>query len=104
MEEEMMDLPMDEQVEETAIQVLILTNQLVLISEVREVLADIGQPDCLLIKPYQIKKGISEVNYLVPWLFGDYTNEKEIALSSDKILTLVDPKKDLLEEYLKLSK
>ena len=90
--------------EETTIQVLILTNQLVLISEVREVLADIGQPDCLLIKPYQIKKGISEVNYLVPWLFGDYTNEKEIALSSDKILTLVDPKKDLLEEYLKLSK
>jgi len=91
-------------VEETTIQVLILTNQLVLISEVREVLADIGQPDCLLIKPYQIKKGISEVNYLVPWLFGDYTNEKEIALSSDKILTLVDPKKDLLEEYLRLSK
>lgn len=90
--------------EETTIQVLILTNQLVLISEVREVLADIGQPDCLLIKPYQIKKGISEVNYLVPWLFGDYTNEKEIALSSDKILTLVDPKKDLLEEYLRLSK
>ena len=90
--------------EETTIQVLILTNQLVLISEVREVLADIGQPDCLLIKPYQIKKGIAEVNYLIPCLFGDYTNEKEIALSSDKILTLVDPKKDLLEEYLKLSK
>jgi hypothetical protein len=83
---------------------LILTNQLVLISKVREVLADIGQPDCLLIKPFQIKKGIGEGNYLVPWLFGDYTNEKEIALSSDKILTLVDPKKDLLEEYLKLSK
>ena len=100
----MMDLPMDEQVEETTIQVLILTNQLVLISEVREVLADIGQPDCLLIKPCQIKKGIAEDNYLVPWLFGDYTNEKEIALSSDKILTLVDPKKDLLEKYLKLSK
>jgi len=91
-------------VEETIIQVLVLTNQLVLISEVREVLADIGQPDCLLIKPYQIKKGIAEDNYLVPWLFGDYTNEKEIALSSDKILTLVDPKKNLLEEYLKLSK
>ena len=93
--------------EETTIQVLILTNQLVLISEVMEVLADIGQPDCLLIKPFQIKKGITENNYLVPWLFGDYTNEKDwkdIRLSSDKILTLVDPKKDLLEEYLKLSK
>jgi hypothetical protein len=102
--EEEMTLPMDEQVEETTIQVLILTNQLVLVSEVREVLADIGQPDCLLIKPFQIKKGISENNYLVPWLFGDYTNEKEIAISSDKILALVDPKKDLLEEYLKLSK
>lgn len=89
--------------EETTIQVLILTNQLVLISEVREVLADIGQPDCLLIKPFQIK-GISGDNYLVPWLFGDYTDEKEISLSSDKILTLVDPKKDLLEEYLILSK
>ena len=101
--EEEMTLPMDEQVEERTIQVLILTNQLVLVSEVREVLADIGQPDCLLIRPFQIKKGISEDNYLVPWLFGDYTNEKEIALSSDKILTLVDPKKDLLEKYLKLS-
>ena len=48
-------------------------------------------------------------NYFIDPYFFFRTNhnnsyEKEIALSSDKILALVDPKNDLLEEYLKLSK
>jgi len=80
-------------------QVLILTNQLILISEVQEILADIGQPDCRLINPYVIL----ESGELSPWL-SKFTNETEFMLSSDKILTLLEPTGTLLDNYLELTK
>ena len=50
MEDDLMiqtDQATDEMVEPAnPIQVLLLTNQTILISEIDEVLADIGQPDC----------------------------------------------------------
>jgi hypothetical protein len=46
---------------------------------------------------------ISDDGSLSPWLKG-ITNDKEIMMSSDKILTLVEPTKELLNEYLKLTK
>ena len=55
MEDDLMiqtDQATDEMVEPAnPIQVLLLTNQMILISEIDEVLADIGQPDCKLINP-----------------------------------------------------
>ena len=80
------------------IQVLILTNEIILISEIDEVLADIGQPDCKLINPCVIIDG--EVS---KWM-SDLTPNKEMFMSSDKILTLVDPTKKLLAEYTKIIK
>ena len=80
-------------------QVLILMNQLNLITEIQEVLVDFGEPNCRLVKPYFISDGGS----LSPWLNG-ITNDEEIMMSSDKILTLVEPTKELLNEYLKLTK
>lgn len=80
---------------ELTVQILYLTNNLVLISKVDEVLADIGQPDCKLISPCLI-----ENDQLKPWM-SDITNEKEILISSDKILTLVEPNKKLLDLYNK---
>ena len=59
MEEDLMiptNLPADEEVEELPIQVLYLTNNLRLVSQIDEVLADIGQPDCKLINPCVIDK------------------------------------------------
>jgi len=56
-----------------------------LIAEIDEVLADIGQPDCKLINPCIIVDG-----KLSRWL-SDLTINKEMFMSSDKILTLVDP-------------
>ena len=79
----------------TTIQVLILTNQMILISEIDEVLADIGQPDCKLINPCVIIDG-----KLSKWM-SDLTPNKEMFISSDKILTLVDPTSKLLFEYKK---
>ena len=80
----------------TTIQVLILMNQMILIAEIDEVLADIGQPDCKLINPCVIIDG-----KLSKWM-SDLTPNKEMFMSSDKILTLVDPTKKLLDEYSKI--
>ena len=46
---------------------------------------------------------VGENNTLSPWLV-DSTNQNEFMLSSDKILTLVDPKPTLLEKYQRLLK
>jgi len=80
------------------IQVLYLMNKTILISEIDEVLADIGQPDCKLINPCVIIDG-----KLSKWM-SDLTPNKEMFMSSDKILTLVDPTSKLLSEYTKLVK
>ena len=80
----------------TTIQVLILMNQMILISEIDEVLADIGQPDCKLINPCVIIDG-----KLSKWM-SDLTPNKEMFMSSDKILTLVDPSQNILAEYKKI--
>ena len=80
----------------TTIQVLILTNQMILIAEIDEVLADIGQPDCKLINPCVIIDG-----KLSKWM-SDLTPNKEMFMSSDKILTLVDPSQKILAEYNKI--
>jgi len=69
-------------------------NQVLLISKIQEVLADIGQPDCRLIKPYIILK-----DNMIPWL-SEFTDDHEVMISSDKILTLVDPNNTLLNSYL----
>ena len=100
MEDDLMiqtDLPTDQEVEPaTTIQVLILMNQMILISEIDEVLADIGQPDCKLINPCVIIDG-----KLSKWI-SDLTPNKEMFMSSDKILTLVDPSQNILAEYKKI--
>ena len=81
------------------IQVLILMNQLNLITEIQEVLVDFGEPNCKLTKPYLI----SDDGSLSPWLEG-ITDDEEIMMSSDKILTLVEPTAKLLDEYTELTK
>ena len=82
------------------IQLIILTNNLKLVSQIEEVGAAIpGEPDCKLLEPYIV----GEQDTLSPWLV-DCTNQNEFMLSSDKILTLVDPKPTLLEKYENLIK
>ena len=49
------------------------------------------------------KRQVGDNNTLSPWLV-DVTSENVFMLSSDKILTLVDPKPTLLEKYQDLLK
>jgi hypothetical protein len=79
--------------------VILLTNSERLISEIEEVGAEIGEPDCKLINPMEIW----ESNNLAPWMM-DHTMQDTFMISSDKIITLADPMPTLLEKYLEKTK
>ena len=79
--------------------ILALTNNLILISQIEEVGADIGEPDCKLIDPFVVRKDQT----LEPFLHG-YTKQDTFMMISDKILTLADPTPTLLEKYEDLIK
>jgi hypothetical protein len=81
------------------IKVIVLINKQLLITEIEEVGADIGEPDCKLINPFVIK----EQNTLEPFLLG-VTKQDYFMISSEKILTLADPTPTLLEKYEDLIK
>ena len=83
---------------EQEIKILALVNGDVLISGVEEIAAlDIGDPNCKMISPYKIVG-----KEMSPWL-GDVTDDVDIMICSDKILTLVEPHKSLVDSYLKLA-
>ena len=69
-------------------------NNLKIVTQIEEVLAYIGDPNCKMIEPYVI----GEQDTLSPWLV-DCTNQNEFMISSDKILTILEPKPTLLEKY-----
>ena len=83
---------------EQEIKIIVLVNGDTLISAVEEVAAlDIGDPNCKMISPYKIVG-----KEMSPWL-GDLTDDVDIMICSDKILSLVEPHKSLVDSYLKLS-
>lgn len=82
------------------IKVILLTSNTVLISEIEEVGADIGEPDCKLINPYVINQSSLS---LEPWLLN-ITAQSEFMISSDKILTISDPTEELTKKYNSLVK
>jgi hypothetical protein len=88
---------------ENSIKVIVLVNNQILISQIEEIGADLGEPDCKLVKPFEIKKSISQDVYLEPWN-SDYTSQDTFMVSSEKILTIIDPKPTLLEKYQALIK
>ncbi len=81
------------------IKLIVLLDQAKLVSQIDEVTSELGEPDCKLTEPFLLK----EDGTLTPWLV-DVTNENVFMITSDKILTLTDPKPTLLEKYEKLLK
>ena len=74
--------------------VIVLTTGATLIATIEEQTSELGEPDCKLIEPYVVTtEGTVE-----PWLLN-ITNQNEVMISSDKILTLVEPKTALLAKY-----
>lgn len=85
------------------IKTLVLANNDVLISQLEEVDAEIGDPNCKLTDPFLVKLQDSGEIYLESFLIG-LTDQNTIMINSDKILTIVEPSKILLEKYIQLSK
>jgi hypothetical protein len=85
------------------VQVIVLINGTILISRIAPMVSELGEPDCKLIIPMEIVKDIVGNTSLKNWL-SDLTDSTDaIMISSDKILTLVDPKEQLLNDYLNLT-
>jgi len=61
---------------------------------VEEVQSELGGPDCKLIEPFII----NDDGTLSPWLL-EVTTQNTFMLSSDKILTLVEPNSKLVKKY-----
>ena len=81
------------------VKIVQLTTNQTLISEIAEIAAVVpGEPDCKLLNPFVVKAE----NVLEPRLLN-VTKDDIFMMSSDKILTLVDPTPTLLEKYLDLT-
>ena len=80
---------------EKTIKILLLLNNEHIVSEIEEVSAEYGDPNCKLTKPYKIEGGA-----LHRWM-QDYTEQNEVMINSDKIITLVTPSPMIFEQYSK---
>ena len=76
---------------------LLLKIDTILISEIVEVGSELGEPDCKLINPYRF---FGEDD-LRRW--PEVTNQTELMIHSDSILTIADPTPEIIEKYLELT-
>tara|TARA_B100000131_G_scaffold52008_1_gene46629 strand:+ start:275 stop:538 length:264 start_codon:yes stop_codon:yes gene_type:complete len=80
-----------------------MNNQLIL-SQIEEVTSELGEPDCKLTEPFVVTTSDQKITLqegmmvLAPWLLN-VTNQNTFMISSDKILTIVDPNTKLTKKY-----
>ena len=84
---------------EKTIKAIVLTNNKVLVSQIDEVGADVGEPDCKLTNPYILK----DDGTMEPSLIS-VSRQDIFMISSAKILTLTEPMPTLVEKYEELTK
>ena len=68
-----------------------------IISEIEEVDAEIGQPNCKLTNPY-VFKSIDDMQPLVK-----VSNTNEYMMRAEDILTIADPTQEVIDKYIKLT-
>ena len=94
---------------EKVIKLVILTSKEILVSEIEEIGAEIGEPDCKLIHPVILKTTEEKITVeegkvlLQPWL-QSFTPDTTFMISSDKIIALAEPSENILEKYEALIK
>ena len=83
------------------VKVLVLKNDSkVLVTKIREVGAEVGEPDCELEDPVEFKLGEEDwKDRLQRWPGKLVTQDNKCMMSSDAILTIVDPDPELLKAY-----
>jgi hypothetical protein len=83
---------------EKMVKCLLLKNNQVIVTEIVEVGSELGEPDCKLINPVVLNQSSGDLSI---WL--DFTDQNELMIHSDSILTIVDPNKEVLEKYFELT-
>ena len=74
------------------IKIILFKNNLVLVSRIEEVSTDLGEPDCKLIDPFELKG-----EFLESW--PSFTTQREMMVHSDSFLTIIEPDKAQLDKY-----
>ena len=91
------------------IKLIVLTSKELLVSEIEEIGAEVGEPDCKLIHPVILKTAEEKITVeegkvvLSPWL-QSFTKDTTFMISSDKIITLAEPEDIIVEKYEALIK
>ena len=70
----------------------------VLIAEVVELDAEIGDPNCKLVNPYLF----NSIDDMKPWK-SEITNQTEFMIRSEDILTIADPSGTVIDKYTELT-
>jgi len=79
------------------IKTIIFKNNLVLVARLEEVAAIVpGEPDCKLIEPFELKG-----EFLEHW--PSFSMQREVMVSSDSFLTILEPDKIHLDKYQSLT-
>ena len=78
------------------IKIILFKNNLVLISRLEEVGSEMGEPDCKLIDPFELKG-----EFLEAW--PSFTMQREMIVHSDSFLTIIEPDKAQLDKYQALT-
>ena len=78
------------------IKIILFKNNLVLISRLEEVTTELGEPDCKLIDPFELKG-----EFLESW--PSFTTQREMMVHSDSFLTIIEPDKNQLDKYQALT-
>tara|TARA_B100001287_G_scaffold218178_1_gene187075 strand:+ start:1237 stop:1500 length:264 start_codon:yes stop_codon:yes gene_type:complete len=78
------------------IKIILFKNNLVLISRLEEVGSEMGEPDCKLIDPFELKG-----EFLESW--PSFTMQREMMVHSDSFLTIIEPDKKQLDKYQSLT-
>ena len=80
-----------------AIKCVLLDANNTLITEVEEIMAEPGEPDCKFINPYRF----IDIDNMSPWLTA--SDQKEYMLRSEDILTIAEPTEEVIEKYKELT-
>ena len=69
----------------------------VLITDVEEVMAELGEPNCKFINPYRFV----DIDNMTPWIQA--SNQNEFMIRSEDILTIADPTEEIIDKYKELT-
>ena len=70
----------------------------VIITEITEIDAEIGEPNCKLVNPLLF----TSIDDMTPWK-SDVTNQTEFMIRAEDILTIADPTGTVIDKYLELT-